>query len=324
MKFLLILAFKVLFYLHVDCVVSSESVIFVNLLWRHGERTPVSFHYSSPYHDKKYWPEGLGQLTNTGKRQQYELGRWLRQRYDHLLTDQYSPDLVRVHSTDVDRTLMSAQANMAGMFPPKGRQVWETSLPWQPVPIHTAPEDVDRKSSAGDGGVIDLTYIHDTWDSLTIEKRNGYSLPKWAEPIMPRLHEIGKYRFLIETCTKKLGRLKSGLLIEEIVENLRNRTEQLSSRVANIYSGHDTTIANLLHTLGVYDGEVPPLASCVMVELRQNHGRHFVTIFYRNSTTEDPHLLTLPGCAPACPLDRFFSLTKPLIPEDWDKECQES
>lgn len=55
----------------------------------------------------------------------------------------YSPDIVHIRSTDVDRTLMSAQANMAGLFPPKPSHVWNKDLKWQPIPIHTIPESED-------------------------------------------------------------------------------------------------------------------------------------------------------------------------------------
>jgi len=45
---------------------------------------------------------------------------------------------------------MSAECNLAGMFPPIGRQKWNgTETFWQPVPIHTIPvaEDTVRASN---------------------------------------------------------------------------------------------------------------------------------------------------------------------------------
>lgn len=38
---------------------------------------------------------------------------------------------------------MSAESNLAGLFPPSGAQIWKTDLPWQPVPVHTIPENLD-------------------------------------------------------------------------------------------------------------------------------------------------------------------------------------
>lgn len=72
------------------------------------------------------------------------MGKYLRRRYERLLgNDAYSVDKVYVQSTDVDRTLMSAESNLAGLFPPNGGQIWNDHLLWQPIPIHTIPEYSD-------------------------------------------------------------------------------------------------------------------------------------------------------------------------------------
>lgn len=76
---------------------------------------------------------------------EYELGKYLRRRYFNLLVDgRYSPDKVYVQSSDKDRTLISAAANLAGLFPPEKDQIWNDEIPnWLPIPIHTIPLELD-------------------------------------------------------------------------------------------------------------------------------------------------------------------------------------
>jgi hypothetical protein len=50
-----------------------------------------------------------------------------------------------VEASDVDRTLMSAEANLAGLYPPQDPvSVWNPSILWQPIPVHTQPSEYDN------------------------------------------------------------------------------------------------------------------------------------------------------------------------------------
>lgn len=83
-------------------------------------------------------------MDQVGKQQQFELGKWLRQRYyEQLFPNGYSADEVYILSTNYDRTIMSAGANLAGLFPPTENQKWNDILPWQPMPIHTVTNSTD-------------------------------------------------------------------------------------------------------------------------------------------------------------------------------------
>lgn len=48
-----------------------------------------------------------------------------------------------IQSTDVDRTLMSAQCNLAGLFDPSQDEIWDKNIRWQPIPVHTIPTHLD-------------------------------------------------------------------------------------------------------------------------------------------------------------------------------------
>lgn len=48
-----------------------------------------------------------------------------------------------MRSTDVDRTLMSAETQMSALFYPTPAQQFNATIFWQPVPVHTKPVDDD-------------------------------------------------------------------------------------------------------------------------------------------------------------------------------------
>ncbi|XP_037094239.1 testicular acid phosphatase homolog [Pollicipes pollicipes] len=131
------------------CARAAPSTLqLVHVLYRHGARTPINPYPTDP--NRGAWPQGEGQLTNEGKRNQLELGRYLRRRYDGFLPAAYHLNYTCVELTDVDRTLMSAQVNLAGLYPPQGADVWDAQLAWQPIPVHTRPVQTDFKLKSYD------------------------------------------------------------------------------------------------------------------------------------------------------------------------------
>ncbi|KAK2100484.1 mitochondrial acyl carrier protein [Saguinus oedipus] len=131
----------------------ARSLRFVTLLYRHGDRSPVKTYPKDPYQEEE-WPQGFGQLTKEGMLQHWELGQALRQRYHGFLNTSYHRQEVYVRSTDFDRTLMSAEANLAGLFPPNGMQRFNPNISWQPIPVHTVPVAEDRVRVASPPGVV--------------------------------------------------------------------------------------------------------------------------------------------------------------------------
>ncbi|CAF5127921.1 unnamed protein product, partial [Rotaria socialis] len=65
----------------------------------------------------------------------------LRGRYGSILSLNYTASEIHVRSTDYDRTLMSAQANLAGLY--RLYNISDDKIPIQPVPIHTVPTNED-------------------------------------------------------------------------------------------------------------------------------------------------------------------------------------
>nr|XP_002737274.2 PREDICTED: lysosomal acid phosphatase-like [Saccoglossus kowalevskii] len=138
----------VMFYASVSVCGSERALQMVHVVYRHGNRSPMHSYPTDPYTSSD-WPQGLQQLSASGKLQHYLLGQWLQKRYatnDKFLNSTYLRNEIYVRSTDIDRTLMSAECNLAGFYPPNGKQKWSSNnkLPWQPIPIHTVAEADDK------------------------------------------------------------------------------------------------------------------------------------------------------------------------------------
>ena len=109
----------------------------VHIIMRHGQRTPK---FVLPNDDRKNWPEhlGPGMLTASGALTMTQLGAEERARYigkEHLLSPSYVRDEVYVRSTDIDRSLQSAESFLRGFFPSRGIALFP--------PIHTVKSSED-------------------------------------------------------------------------------------------------------------------------------------------------------------------------------------
>uniref|UniRef100_A0A0N5CE58 Acid phosphatase 5 n=1 Tax=Strongyloides papillosus TaxID=174720 RepID=A0A0N5CE58_STREA len=127
----------------VDIHADIDTLQFIHAIWRHGDRTPAVLIPTDINNTESTWEIGLGELTKKGMKQQYKLGQWIRKRYDGFLSSEYTPFEIYVRSSDYNRTLMSAQANMAGLYKPSNDSQFMSGLPWNPIPIHTVSKADD-------------------------------------------------------------------------------------------------------------------------------------------------------------------------------------
>lgn len=74
----------------------------------------------------------------------FGVGKALRLTYNDFLGKYYYPNEVEAYSTDYNRTKMSLQLVLAGLFPPTESQIWEKQLPWQPIPFNYNPKYHDK------------------------------------------------------------------------------------------------------------------------------------------------------------------------------------
>ncbi|UJR10475.1 hypothetical protein I4U23_014679 [Adineta vaga] len=306
---------------------------------------------------EKDWPNGYGQLTSAGIEQHRRLGQYLRIRYGSILSTTYSPREIFVRSTDFDRTLMSAQSNLVGLYPQMN--MTSDKVPIQPIPIHTVPTSEDYLLGQSDcflyNGVGQEVYqseefkrlnkyyeplfrkleiwsnltnitLYNTWglpDAIFIEHIYNKA-PAWAdEDVRKSLSEISDINFYFAFSNDRIKRLRGGPVIQDMWLNMNNSVHNDTFHKLKIYSGHDGTVSAALAFLRVNYPRQPQYASALFLDLYRQNGTYFVKVEYLNVTDSNkPYAYVLDGCPTTeCPLDIFTAIYQPRFPGTMQIEC---
>lgn len=92
------------------------------------------------------------------------------------------------------------------------------------------------------------------YDTLEVQASNNLKVPTWAESIFPEKMSTLKIRAIeMFTETPYMRRIKGGMLVTEIFDKMIKK--QMGELTQNIfvYSGHDTTLANMIRGLNITD-----------------------------------------------------------------------
>jgi hypothetical protein len=206
------------------------------------------------------WPSRPGTLTDQGLEQHYLLGQYLRQRYtkeQNFLNPCYNQKEIYVKSTDFDRTIRSALANMAGMYPPCSQ--WNPTLAWTPVTVHSSEgksdtlmtpwvncprlmrgvdeifetdEDIKQFQKTNErllqfikqesGWQDDFRSMWKVGDCLKSERENNLTWASWVnETIYDLLIDIEILNFKVYSFNETMKKFSSGNMLREIASNMR-------------------------------------------------------------------------------------------------------
>jgi hypothetical protein len=157
----------------------------VHVITRHGARTPLGKDADS------LSEEGGSTLTPLGQKQLYDLGAWLRQTYNkNEFLEYYDSSEIRLESSNLDRTLTSANSLSLGLFPLHaqaglhGTEVYTSLLPEMPsLPVYTRKEQNDvflRTYINCPKFVENLRELYVSTQWVTMEQNNQSILRKLA------------------------------------------------------------------------------------------------------------------------------------------------
>lgn len=222
----------------------AAKVVFLAEVCRHGARSPL---HLMKWDQDGRWSESSGQLTAAGMRQHYLLGSELRKRYPDLFNRSYSEDLFRVVSTDVDRTIMSAEAQLLGLFP-KGQMLTNASYAVPPLNI----------SSKDDSYLLDLETeaLPNRFQPIAVHSNNAAPLLTPQLQVCPKLHSLDQEaetgsaaRAAVRHYPEVLAAVKEvlGGSEQEAVKAMR---EVLDSVEANVFEGKELPQAFTKDLLG--------------------------------------------------------------------------
>ncbi|CAG9859736.1 unnamed protein product [Phyllotreta striolata] len=329
------------------------------VLFRHGNRTPngvEELYPNDPHLNFTYFPYGLGQLTNAGKVKLYSIGVSLRKRYNNFLGKYYYPDIVEAVSTDYNRTKMSLELVLAGLFPPRQEELMAAALNWQPIPYNYLPLNEDKvlvshlcprykllyKQHAQRPEVLQryqpyrnlfdflsertgkeirsFRDVYHLYFGLSTEEEFGLQLPDWTKTVWPEpISSLAAEEYFVELGTPDMQKLLVGYLLDEVLRNLKRKMfdRRKLSKKLYLYSAHESNLAYLLIALGVFEKHrVPPYGAHVVLELHLVDGVYGVKVFYEAWDGSGLRLMKMVHCKEFCPFDVFESLMRKFVPSE--------
>lgn len=178
-----------------------------------------------------------------------------------------------------------------------------------------------------------------SWASGHMEVERSYFEDKLDPRILAvydRAQEAGRFALLAEYSTPKSRRLRSGLLVNDIIGHMKKSRQQILTgeepKKLIHYSTHDVNIFSLLAILGNSERFPfsPSFAASIILELHQDEDEWFVKLFYMPHVPSKLFELHVGACEKdhprsRCTLDKLEEVVQPYSIDKWSswmKECK--
>lgn len=167
--------------------------------------------------------------------------------------------------------------------------------------------------------------VQSLYGTLRAEMEYGLKLPKWTDNYFPqKLLNLTELSYIYNIYTDEMKLLKAGPFIQKLVTEFEKRRDgTLKDLKINLYTGHDSSVVNMLSALGVWEKQFPEYGIMALFEMVRDKktGDLGVQLYLRNSATSGAIPLTIPGCEHFCPLAKFIEICQKVIPKDRAAAC---
>jgi len=304
--------------------------------------------------NREYLPGNCstGQLTSIGYAQHMQLGQTLHDLYVEkyeLLSPQLNPSELYFRSTDVPRTLQSAQGHIQGLYPaatnPAGilnlntmDSYFENMIPNTKLcpalgvlmqNTTTTPEYIQWENSNAQlkQQVMDILgistfpgYWYNILDYIYANQCHDLPIPKgFTQAIIDQIYENAMFEYKYPISFPIIARLSSSSFLGEIIENIRNFIAGQQDIKYFLFSGHDSSIAPFVNLFGIFN-DWPGYASHVEIELWADYTNEYYIQFKYNGVNYE-----LEGCDNyMCTISDFLNLSDSLLIPDFTSACSNS
>lgn len=192
---------------------------------RHGARSPSLKNNDLDIINEK-WINGPYQLTLIGQRQLFLLGNLFRKKYNSFIKENYSPSEIYLMSTDNDRTLMSGNYFLLGLFSKENNKI-----NFNEKNLHNSFPPFENN----------FTEIKELSENLGNNKININNIQLFP---IHTIEEKDRLSFFWKECPLISNILEENLKKKEILDNIINFKDNFSKDLINILNVNENYFLN--------------------------------------------------------------------------------